>query len=270
MTYDSRETSAAGGAPLELYRFSREHQAWRYTSADRELIVSSQSYQPRAISRSPIESTTDMRKSELRITAPRDLEVADLWRISPPTLPVTFVLQEFHEGDGEVITRWTGRILSVSFRGAQAQISLEPLYTAMRRPGLTRKFQRGCAHTLYEAGCNLNREAFRVDGTADGIGGAVVTCSAAASKPDGWFDGGYLAYEIDTGIFERRFIHAHVGPALTLTAYPAGMTLGMPLRLYPGCAHTSVVCDTKFGNILNYGGQPYFTQKNPFGGDPMF
>lgn len=270
MTYNDRERSAEAGRPIEIYRFNRDYQAWRYTSADREITVDSQIYQPRAISRSGIEDAEDMQRNNLTITAPRDLEVADLFRIAPPTMTVLCTISEFHENDSDVVVIWTGRIVDVDFRGLNAVITLEPVYTAMRRNGLRRNYQRQCPHALYGGGCRVNREAFRVDGVAEAITAATVQVTAASGQPDGYFAGGFIEYEVATGIYERRFILDHTGALLKLSNRPVGLENSQNVRVYPGCDHTIDTCASKFNNAVNYGGMPYFTQKNPFSGDPVY
>lgn len=270
MTFDARERSADQGRPVELFTFARDFQRWRYTSVDRELTVDSASFAPRAIVRSGFEASNEKARSAMTLTVPRDLEVADLYRVSPPTLPVTCVVQQYHEGDGEVAMIWSGRILSVRFEGVAALMSLEPVFTSIRRVGLRRAFQRQCPHALYGSACGVNREAFRTNGTVDSIAGLVVNVPEAAAFAAGWFAGGYIEWTASGGVPERRFITDHTSAALTLAGVPFGLTAGESAKLYPGCDHTSATCSGKFSNPLNYGGFPFFTKKNPFGGDPIY
>lgn len=272
MTYEAFEESAYDGRPVELYEFTRGHLAWRYTSADRDVTVDSILYKAAAIRRPAIEDSSEIRKSEIKLTVPRDLAVADLYRISPPTDTVNFFLRQYHANDPDVglVTLWTGRITSVIWSGSTAEISLEPSYTAIRRMGLRRFYQRQCPHVLYGPDCRVNRESFRVDGIVDGVAGLTVSVPQASTRPTGHFDGGFIEYEIDSGIWERRFVTDHVGSSLTCSTFPTGLAAGMSVRMYPGCDHTTGTCAAKFSNILNYGGMPYFPEKNPFGGDPIF
>jgi uncharacterized phage protein (TIGR02218 family) len=270
MTFDAVEKSVQGGRPVEIYTFARDFQRWRYTSADRTVTVSGQPYLPRAIARSDIEANAEKARSALRVTVPRDLEVADLYRVTPPTLPVTLVIQKYHFGDGELASIWAGRILGVKFSGIAAEITLEPTFTSIRRTGLRRIYQRQCPHVLYGNECGVNREAYRTDGTVDSIAGLVLTIPAASALATGWFAGGYVEFLVDGGIAERSFITDHSGAAVTLSSTPYGLTSGATVKLYPGCNHTIATCNSKFNNALNYGGMPYFTQKNPFGGDPVY
>lgn len=270
MAFDTVERSTDQARPVEIFTFARDFQRWRYTSADRDVISGGQTFLARSITRSDIESSAEKARAGLRLSVPRDLEVADLYRISPPTMAVTCLVQQYHQGDGEVATIWSGRILAVQFAGIAAEITLEPFYTSIRRVGLRRTYQRQCQHVLYGTACQVNREAVRTDGVVDSIAGAVVNVPAASSLAAGWFAGGYIEYLVAGGVPERRFITDHTGAALTCSVSPAGLVGGASVKIYPGCDHTIATCNSKFSNAVNYGGQPYFTKKNPFGGDPIY
>lgn len=270
MSFDDRERSTQDGRPVELYTFARDGSTWRYTSGDRDVVLLGNTYAARALRRSEIEATNEKARLGIRITAPRTLEVVDLFRVAPPTQAVTLVLQQYHAGDGEVATLWTGRILAVSFQGLQAEIAAEPIYTSIRRIGLRRLYQRQCPHVLYGPACRVARAGFRVEGTVANVTGQVVAVAAALAFADGHFAGGYLEFAAAAGVTERRFILEHTGAALTLSSGASDLAVGAAVALLPGCDHTLATCAAKFGNAANYGGFPYMPTKNPFGGDPIY
>jgi len=270
MPFDAIERSADDRRPVELFTFFRDFQAFRYTSADRNVTFAGAEFEARPLTRGPIETSSEMARGSMRVTCPRDLPVADLFRITPPTIPITFVLQQFHFGDNEAATLWTGRVVTVEFQGTAAQITLEPIYTSLRRVGLRRMYQRQCPHVLYGTACRVNREAFKVDGLVDSASGATVSIAAAATQPNGHFSGGFIEYAIELGILERRFIIDHVRATLSLSAQPIGIQVGAAVKVFPGCDHTPTTCADKFNNVANYGGFPFFTKKNPFGGNPIY
>lgn len=272
MTYDSRERSDDAGQPVELYTFHRDYLAWRFTSADRDEVVDVETFKAATIRRTAIEQGSEMNRSALKLTVPRAFPIAELYRIAPPTDAVTCIVQRRHAGDAELATVWTGRVVNVAWSadGTQATITLEPVFTSLRRNGLRRTYGRLCPHVLYGPACRANREAFVVAAAVSGIAGAVITAPAWAARPVGYFDGGYVEWEVATGIFERRFISAHSDGNLTLASRPAGMALGALVRAYPGCDHTLNTCHTKFANVLNYGGTPFIPTKNPFDGTPVY
>lgn len=272
MSYDSRERSAADGRPVELYTFMRESIAWRYTSANRDQAAEFQTFKAvPGLSRGAIEQGSEAARAALRITAPRDLEVVELYRVSPPSDAIAFTLRQFHAGDGELVTVWTGRIASVTpWKNGSAEIILEPTYSAMRRNGLRRLYQRQCPHVLYGPACRAVANAYRVTASPTEVTGVNVVAAAFAGFPDGYFAGGYLEWAIAAGVFERRFIFAHAGASLELSTIPLGLAAGMSVNVYPGCDHALATCHDKFNNAPNYGGQPYIPQKNPFGSDPIY
>lgn len=272
MSFTAKEQSLTDGRPVELYTFSRDYQVWRYTSADRDIATDGGTFLSRAISRSAIESSPERSRSNLTITAQRDLEVAELYRVTPPTMVVTCTVQQLHDSDSarEIATIWSGRVSGVEFNGTSAQISVEPVNSSLRRVGLRRLYQRQCPHVLYGTRCGANREAFRTDGTVDSISTGVVVVPEADLLADGYFAGGFIEWEIALGIVERRFISDHAGANLAITSLTQGLVPGQAVKLYPGCDHTLTTCAAKFSNSPNFGGFPFFPLKNPFGSDPVF
>lgn len=270
MTYDARERSADLARPVEIYTFARGSIAWRFTSADRAVIVETQTYQPAVIRRSSIEQGPEISRSGMKLTVPRDFNIADLYRIAPPSDTITLTLRQYHEGDGEVAVIWQGRVLSVSFSGSEAEIELEPQSTSLRRTGLRRIYQKQCPFALYGPDCKIDPAAYRVTGAVVTITGLTVSVLAAAAQPDGYYEGGYLEWLLAPGVYERRFIFEHTGSALVLDVQPLGLSVGEEVRIYPGCDHSLSTCNSKFGNALNYGGMPYIPLKNPFGSDPVY
>lgn len=274
MSFDSIETSAQDGAPVEIYTFMRDAAVWRFTSADRDVTVSSATYTQAAIRRSEVEAGQELIRSGITLDVPRTFAVADLYRISPPTSVVTCLVRQYHEGDGELAVVWTGRIVNVEFQGAAARITMEPIFTSVRRMGLRRMYQRQCPHVLYSQGpglCNVVEADHDVAGSVDSITGFVVSVSEADALPDGHFSGGYLEFEPSAGVFERRSIELHVGADLTLATSPTGLAVSGAVRLVPGCDHVqeSTQGCAKFSNEANFGGFRFMPDTNPFGGSAV-
>lgn len=271
MTYDARERSAEDGRPVELYTFTRGVVASRYTSADRTQLVAANTYTAAVIKRGRLEQSAELNRRALKLTVARDFPIAELFRVSPPSDAVAVVLQRFHVDDDQVATLWTGRVMNVSWGSdvGQATITCEPLDASMRRTGLRRLYGRGCPHVLGGPGCNVDLATFAVAGTVTAVGPFTVTAPEYATQPDGYFDGGVLAYAIG-GTTERRYIVAHAGSVLTLDRRALGLGVAAVAQAMPGCDHTLATCHDKFDNSANYGGQPFIPTKNPMGGDPVY
>ena len=272
MTYSARETSDSQGRPVELYTFNRDYLAWNFTSADRDDELDTVKFEAAVIRRSAIEQGSEMNRSAMKLTVPRSFPIAELYRVSPPSDAITCIVRRRHVGDDEVATIWTGRVVNVAWTvdGTQATITMEPVFTSMRRNGLRRCYGRLCPHVLYGPDCRAPREEFRVDGVVAEIDGPSVVAVEWAPFDPGYFDGGYIEWDVETGIFERRFITSSVAGTLLLASPPDGLAMGAVVRAYPGCDHTLMTCETKFDNVLNYGGTPFVPRKNPFDGSPIY
>lgn len=270
MTYDAIERSADLGRPVEIFTFARGEILWRFTSANEDVSEGGNTYTTAVIRRGPVEQGTEISRNNMRLTVPRDFPIAALYQIAPPSEVVTMTLRQFHFGDGEAIVLWTGRIVSVSFMNTEAEIILEPIYTSLRRNGLRRAYQRQCPHVLYGPACKVNATAYRVSAVVDSVSGLNVTSPTFDAQPDGYWEGGYIEWQIATGTFERRFIYGHVGAQLELDMVTLDLAVGQTVFVYPGCDHSITTCRDKFSNVLNYGGMPYIPVKNPFGSDPVY
>lgn len=271
MSFDLIETSAADARPVEIYTFARGPQEWLYTTADRDVTVATKDYLIQPIRRPGINQGGEINQSGLKLTVPRDFPIALLFRTGIPSGNITLRIQQYHEGDGEVAVVWSGRVVNVARVGDVAEILCEPFYTSVRMVGLRRRYQRQCPHVLYGSGCGVVANTYKLSTTITSVSGLNVVSADFASEADGWWEGGYLQWEISTGVYERGFIMSHVGDTLELMTAPIGLVAAMDADTFPGCDHTLGAggC-TKFSNTDSYGGFPDIPIKNPFGSDPIY
>lgn len=265
MTYAAVESSAHSGQPVELYRFTQGTKKWLYTSADIAVVHASETYEPYLLKRSAIRITPELNKAGIEISTPRDLPFVAHNMASPLIDVVRLTIYRKHRSDAEVTTLWKGRVPGIRFADGETTISCDPFATSMKRLGLKRPAQRQCPHALYDVGCNVSAASFAASGTLLSWTGANFTASAFAAQPNGWWVGGKIVLD---GML--RFIVGHVTDTITLNVAVPGLAQNAGFVVYPGCDHTAAVCNTKFGNILNHGGAPWFPIKNPFTGDSAF
>lgn len=270
MSYSVQEASSQAGRPVELYEFSKSGAYWRYTSADGDVVYGGNTFTAVPISRSAIEATSETVKTALDITCARDLSVLDLFILMPPEDLVAVTVRRLHAGDGEAITVWMGRVLNATFGNASAELHCESVFTSLKRIGLRRLYQVACPHVVYGVGCGLDRDDFRADATVSTVSGTTLTLSGIGAFAAGHFAGGYLEWERTTGVFERRAIRSHSAGVVVISFPIPGLAAAATVHLYPGCDHTLATCSAKFANHLNYGGMPYFPDKNPFNGSPVY
>jgi len=139
-----------------------------------------------------------------------------------------------------------------------------PLSTKMSKVELRRKYQRRCPYDLYGTMCGINKDYWNVTGDLGTVDGYTWTASEFSAKPNGWFNGGFIV----VGRI-KRLITSHTGSTITVLNKALNVVAGNHFVAYAGCKHSTADCDTKFSNLINYGGQPYIPNINPFAGDGL-
>lgn len=267
MSYDTNELSVQLGAPVELYDFAQGSVEWHYTSAEViALEVGDTTYTSAAIERSKLESSAEKARNTITLTVARNFAIAELFRVAPPSEVISITIRRVHRGDitdspPDVITAWVGRVLTCEWSGAEAKLKCEPITVSLARTGLRRVYQAACPYALYGSECGVLKTSFDHATTVASISGLVLTVNSVGT---GDYSGGFVEWVNDDGITERRFITSDSGTALTLMQPFSGISVSDNVTIYPGCDHTLTTCDATFSNALNYGGQPYFPEKNPF------
>ena len=275
MTYDASEISVDSGEPVELYTFNNQANVYRHTSHSENVTYLDAEYIAIPLSRSGIDQTQESSRNNITLTTSRDQAIAQLFRDRPPSDVVTLSIVRKHltDVDDESAIIWTGRVLNIELTGMQANLHCEPIFTSIKRPGMRRHWQRSCPHVLYDVDCGVVKTDHQMTGTVSAVNNNVLTISEASAKPDGYFSGGFIKWQKVSGDVERRMIIAHTGNQLTMTFSMPGLSdagVAQSVFLYPGCKHSMNECNTKYSNILNYGGQPWIPQKNPFNGTKIY
>lgn len=264
MTFANYELSDHNGQPVELYHFQRGLQAWRYTSAESDFVVSGVPYESTQVARSNISQLNDISGVTLSLTFARDHEFASEYLGFTPELVTTVTIYRVHRGDTDVelSTYWKGRVISGVASDNELTLECESVFTSMRRVGLRAKFLLNCRHALYSQSCGVNMDLFKVSGPIQGATNTVISMAAAGLLPNDWFTGGILRLQSGAA----RFIVKHNGSTLTINRPFLESTVGLNVDIFPGCDHLRSTCSIKFNNVLNYGGFPYIPGVNPFSG----
>lgn len=256
----------------ELYRFSEQDAptVWRYTSGDEEVTYLGETYAPASIGRSEIAARNDLARANLDIEVPLTNPAGLRWLSDNGENIVSLTIFE-RSTVGTFSTAWKGRLVAVIPGMQSITLKFESIFTSLRRPGLRARYQRSCRYALYGRGCTLDAEDFATDGECTALVGPVATVAAADAQPDGYYTGGML--RSPDGVLS--FIIAHTGAALTLQRVSYSLLVaaedGFPfdVKIYPGCDHSRATCNSKFDNLLNYGGFDFIPQKNPMGGSSI-
>lgn len=267
MSYDSKEQSVAEGQPFELYLFQTQGEAWRFTSADESRMYRGQSYDPEVVIRTNTSANSEVKGGHIRVTVPKDNPVAQLFISFIPSTPLTLVIYRGHEGEpeSEMKVAFTGRVLLGRFTTEDTcELDCAPDTEVLKRSIATACFQRQCNRILFDPGCGLDRDLWRVQGTVQAVSadGLVVTIPACAAKASGWFTLGYLEKGLD-----RRMVAQHSGAEVTLMNPMSGLNVGDLVRVYPGCDRTYSGpngCTVKFDNGVHFMGWEWMPATNPF------
>lgn len=269
MTFNTYETGIQLGNPVELYEFTDGADAYRYTSADHDVTYDGRTYEAYPLQRSQLETTLEKGRNNITIKAPRNLPLADIFRVQPPSNVVTLNIYRFHEDDpdSERVVLWIGRVLNVRWDSAlTVTIQCEPVTYSLERGGLRRLFQRQCPHVLYGSKCGLNKNSWAEAATLTAVDSLTVSSLEFDALADDYLAGGFIEFELPSGNTDRRFILAHTGANITISFPSSDLVAGMAVTAYPGCDHTTTTCNSKFSNSANYGGMPFIPQKNPMEG----
>lgn len=281
MAYNDQETSIHDGAPFFLYEFNTAGQVYRYTDYPSAITWNSVEWAPFPIKHTEVKQSNELSKNSLTVTIPIKGEFADIFVGWSPDHIVTFTLRRGHFGSSDVLVYWKGRVSSHNLKKETIELKCESIFTSMRRAGIRARFQRNCRHAVYSKGCGLDKTDFAVPGALTAIAGLTLTIPEAATKPDGWFQGGIV--EFSDGSF--RMALSHVGDQVRISRASrhaieafsdAGYGLsygqyygGVSVILYPGCDRTLATCKNKFNNLNNQGGFKWIPSKNPMGGSSL-
>lgn len=269
MTYESREESLQNGEPIELYQFTYGENAYRFTSATTEKLMSGHTWLAEPLKRDSIDFSAEKGRNNLKIETTRQFAIADLYRIMPPSDVILLTVYRFHYGDSEAVVIWSGRLLNVEFAGSRATLVCQPITTSLKRTGLRRLYQRQCPHVLYGDSCRADKNSFSLTTNLSAVNGTTLNSAAFGLYPDNYFAGGYIDFDYN-GVIERRFITEHTSTQIIINIPLLGLIVGSSIIAYAGCNHTMAACKDKFNNLNNYGGMPYIPQKNPFGGNGIY
>ena len=155
-------------------------------------------------------------------------------------------------------TRWMGRVLGVEIAEDAARIRCESAQVSLKRIGLRRLYSRKCSHVLYSSACGasqISASAFALNTNGRNVeldGG--VPAGVSGGVAGGW---------LQTPEGARHMIVSDYGNGVELL-YPVAIEPATSVQLTVGCDHSTSTCESRFGNLDNYGGFPAIPSKNPF------
>lgn len=269
MSYDALEQSLADGRPVRFYEFSQAGRVWRYTSANRNIDHELTHWTNIQISDDGFRQTGETSADDAKITVPADLEVLLQYRLYPPSQRIWLTVYDMHYGDTQMVAVWTGSIVNVNRRRLDAQITCRSIAQDLDTTGLRLTWSPNCVYSIYDHNCKLRPADFRVTATIGALDRVAIAALELATKPDGWFSGGFISWTASDGLQEQRGIDIHKGDTVILRCGTERLAVGQVVQAHAGCLLTKAACIEK-GNYDNYGGAPGMPDTSPFDGNPVF
>lgn len=263
MSFISRETSQYSGKPYELFLFSTVEGVWRYTGADEIKTYNSVPFTPEAITHTGASQSNEVQGGQVKITLPLTNAVAQQFIAYIPNSPMWVTIYRAHDGelDSETVVYWQGKVSQPRF-GDACELTCVPEQQELKKTIPTATYGTQCNRILFDLGCTVDKTAFRQLGTLTSVVGVTIKAAAYSTKPDGFFNGGYIEFGN-----ARRMILNHVGDTLTLIAQLPSLVIGSQVWAYAGCNHLyNGDCVTKFANGKNFFGFQWIPSNNPFVG----
>lgn len=267
MTYRLIDTTVKQGRPFFLYQFASGATVTRLTSDAAGIVRQSVLWTPSPVSHQELEQTGNVEKNKLELTFPLSDTFAYDYLL-PATGITTVTIMRGHHGDvdEELSIYWKGRIVGAKSTKQNIIMTVENVFTSLRRPGCRVRVQRTCRHDHYGLECGVNKASFAIACTITAVSGLMLTVPAAGGYAAGTFNAGFISWNGLNG-----FIDSHSGAACQIISEIPGMDdailLGaLSATIYPGCNRnlTGSFSCAAFSNHLNFGGFRWIPDANPF------
>ena len=266
MSFDAQETSREDSQVLELYTFVFGAETFRFTSYNNDIVWAGLSYTATQISRTATQNSQEDAINQLTVITTVDNAVAQKFVSNVPGSVGSVQVLRANANDvlEETIVIFEGFVASVKFDGElEAQILCNPSTNIFQRSGPRYSYQGICNHILYDARCKIARSGFTFTGLVSAVTGSTITVNGLSAKGAGWAVGGFVQAPSGAPV-DKRMILEQSGDTITLLLPFSIDVLGAQVDVLAGCAHSLAICESKFNNVINYGGFPYVPRKNPF------
>ena len=267
MSFDPIETSREDGNVLELYEFKFGVETTRLTSYNSDVVFQGVTWTAIQISRAQIQVSIEQAVHELKVEMPLSHPIPQQYIRNVPGRIGTVRIFKAHRDDPseESILLFDGFIAQVGFDAALvATLSLSPSTSVFKRSGPRFNYQSLCNHVLYDERCKILEAAFQFTGTVVAeVGRTIEVSGIFAAEGVDWTTSGFVRSPAGT-FDDARLILSQSGDVLTLLNNFAVPAIGQDVDVFAGCDHSLAICESKFANVINYGGFPFVPIKNPF------
>lgn len=268
MTYNTFETSEESSRPVEVYTFGIGSDVWRYTSAEDEITIGGETYEPKPLERTGIVMSLE-RTEAVEVRLPSNEEFVAQYIGIPPGTVASVLIQRFQrlDGDEELVTEFLGVAQAVKFTEDFQKAVLACYWQVAKASRPIPRFRCGsqCNNMLGDENCkvNLHVSAFEFSGAVSAVNGRIITVPGlSGTYANDWFTGGMVSIP---SLGDYRLILDHAGNDLTLLLPFHDDVLGVTVEVQAGCDYLiEGDCATKFDNVIEFSGCAWVPPKNPF------
>lgn len=262
---DIYEKSQQDGQPIELYRFTHGDMNYFYTSHAEDVsivytvngITRTETYFADYVDRESFKPATKGSAASLTVSVSKDNPVAMLYMGPPPETPISMSLIRLHRQDNTKYDQvFWGNVSQAAFENSECNLTIK-LENWMEKEVPKGKRQFTCNNVIFDDGCMLNKENYRVPFFIDQAAGTKVQSTTFSLYPDGYFTGGVIDHGENS-----RMVAKHQGDSVWLR-YPFPSTPRNDATIVPGCDGLFETCAIKYQNHLNFFGFPYVPPANP-------
>lgn len=262
MSYTTNLAASQQESMPEMFLLTSGSQIERYTSYQSSVTFLGQTFKAGAIKRSSLSYDSTFGSVGVKITA-QLIDTFSQYVANQPITPTRIKIYRAISSDlTDYVVLFSGQVKEVTIAGNKAQATCESksLYLSKRLPTII--YQAYCNHDVFDAGCGLNANSWKVTGSLTGVSGSTITSSSwsnAAGYEDGYWTGGRVVVGSD-----MRLVIDHTDDTLTLQIpFGSSVITGTSVDAYPGCDGSPQVCKNKFDNLDKFLGMPYIPSRNP-------
>lgn len=119
-------------------------------------------------------------------------------------------------------------------------------------------FSPNCRATLGDARCGVNLAGYTVSGSVEEVNNRHVFKDSTLTQATGYFDHGTLTWITGDNAGLSAEVKGYIpGEVTLLLAANAAISAGDTYEIKAGCDKRSITCRTRFGNMLNFRGEPH-------------
>jgi len=273
MTYQARENLPHGGAPIELWQFSRGSTSptyWRFTTGDVSEVYLAATYDPDvAIREMIVKNDNNQESGTINFELPLDHPVSQLFVTAQLWEPIGLIIFMGHRDDTERLTVFRGVVGEAQLGDVGVKLTARSIQGRFNRRLPRQLITEACANMLYDEGCQVDREAYAFTGTVASVSGSTVTVTGLETFANGdetYFVNGVLTKD---GLIVG-FVTTQEGDAIKCLGRKVAVAASDSVKVYAGCDRSLSTCKARFNNAENRLGFKSLPLFNPFASTRAF